>query len=275
MRGRAGETRIARGPASHGLPPRQAPAGAGLNDSMNALIAARAAKLLSIASTPWFLAKLIACRVAAAVGHGDVLSQMVGCRTVVDIGANRGQFALVARHRHPTAYIEAFEPLPAPARVFRKVFAGDPDVRLHEVAIGPRREHVTIHLSGRDDSSSLLPITQAQSTMFAGTAETGVATVEAGPLHEFMDPGRISGPALLKIDVQGFELQTLIGCEPLLDRFSWVYVESSFVELYEGQTYADEVIAWLRERRFRLHGVYNMLYGPAGQAVQADFLFIR
>ena len=46
-------------------------------------------------------------------------------------------------------------------------------------------------------------------------------------------------------------------CEALLDRFAWVTVECSFVELYAGQAFADAVIAWLRERGFRLSGVYT------------------
>jgi hypothetical protein len=54
-----------------------------------------------------------------------------------------------------------------------------------------------------------------------------------------------------------------------------VYVECSFQELYAGQSFADEVIAWLRERRLRLVGVYHMAHDGDGRAVQADFLFGR
>ncbi|MEW6467235.1 MAG: FkbM family methyltransferase [Pseudomonadota bacterium] len=80
-------------------------------------------------------------------------------------------------------------------------------------------------------------------------------------------------PALLKQDVQGFELQALAGCEEVLERFAWVYAECSFQALYAGQSFADEVIAWLRERGLRLEGVYPMAYDERGRAVQADFLF--
>ena len=55
--------------------------------------------------------------------------------------------------------------------------------------------------------------------------------------------------------------------------FAWVYCECSFIEWYAGQALADEVIAWLRERGFKLCGVYNMAYDRDGKAVQADFLF--
>ena len=213
-------------------------------------------------------------RVGAGVEHERVLSGL-DCRTVVDIGANRGQFALVARRGLPQARILSFEPLPAAAATFRAVFAGDDRVTLHEVAIGPAPGNATIHISRRDDSSSLLPITSAQVALFPGTAEVATDIVRVAPLREFIPAAKIEAPALLKVDVQGYELQAVRGCEDLLNRFAYVYAECSFVELYAGQSLADEVIAWLRERGFRLRGVHNVDYDRDGRAIQADFLFAR
>lgn len=72
------------------------------------------------------------------------------------------------------------------------------------------------------------------------------ATLRVLPLADALPAADIAAPALLKLGVQGFELQALLGCEDLLDRFAYVYVEYSFVELYEGQAFADAVIAWPR-----------------------------
>jgi hypothetical protein len=74
----------------------------------------------------------------------------------------------------------------------------------------------------------------------------------------------------------GWRLALIAAGAPLLrERFDWVYAECSFQELYAGQSFADEVIAWLRERGLRLAGVYHMAYDERGRAVQADFLFGR
>jgi FkbM family methyltransferase len=194
---------------------------------------------------------------------------------VLDIGANRGQFALVVRRSFPKARIISFEPLPVPAGTFRKMFEDDPQVTLHEAAVGPVSGNATIHISRRDDSSSLLPITATQVALFPGTAEAATAIVRVAPLREFISAAEIQTPALLKLDVQGFELEVLRGCEDLLGQFAYVYAECSFVELYAGQSLADEVIAWLRERGFPLRGVHNTEYGQDGRAIQADFLFTR
>jgi len=146
---------------------------------------------------------------------------------------------------------------------------------LHEAAIGPASGNATLHISRRDDSSSLLPITATQASLFPGTEEAATAVVRVAPLREFIPAADIQAPALLKLDVQGFELEALRGCEDMLGRFAYVYAECSFVELYGGQALADEVIAWLRERGFKLRGVHNMDHDRDGRAIQADFLFAR
>jgi FkbM family methyltransferase len=234
----------------------------------------RARKLIHILCIPEWRHALLAYRVAAGAEHAVVLKQLGELQSVVDIGANRGQFALAARRCFPSAEIISFEPLSMPAGKYRSVFSDDERVILHEVAIGPSMGDAHIHLSARDDSSSLLPISEAQSNLFPGTEEIGTVVVKVAQLAAFLGDG-VHQPALLKIDVQGFELQALSGCEPRLGYFDWIYVECSFVELYSGQALADEVIAWLQVRGWALSGVYNMLFDRAGKAIQADFLFSK
>ena len=130
-----------------------------------------------------------------------------------------------------------------------------------------------MHVSGKDDASSLLPITPLMSSLFPGTAEAGTAMVGVGRLADFVCADELKPPALLKLDVQGYELEVLKGCDDLLGSFSSVYAECSFVELYRGQVLADDLIAWLRGRDFRLSGVYGVVYDVRGRAVEADLLF--
>ena len=234
----------------------------------------RAEKLFRIAIEPRWLGALLSSRVAASAEHCDALKGLA-CACVVDIGANKGQFALLARRLFPSARIVAFEPLPRPTAVFRRVFAHDARVTLHACAVGERAGTASMHVSARDDSSSLLPITSLQSQIFPGTQESGTETIKVGRLEDFVSADEIKSPALLKLDVQGYELSALKGCENLLQHFAYVYAECSFVELYKGHALADEIIAWLRERGFILSGVYNLAYDRGGKAVQADFLFTR
>lgn len=217
---------------------------------------------------------LVRQHVAAGLEHVSVLRNLGDVRTVVDIGANRGQFALAAHRVWPEATVISFEPLSVPAGVYRSVFALNGRVRLITAAIGPERGHASIHEARRDDSSSLLPITGRQKALFPGTEEVGTCRVRVARLVDEMS-GDFERPAILKLDVQGFELQALQGCEDLLHRFDWVYVECSFIELYAQQALADQVLDWLGARDFVLRGVYNPSYDGRGAAVQGDFLLGR
>ena len=190
--------------------------------------------------------------VGAAIEHERILKSLL-CRTVVDVGANRGQFALVARGCFPDAKIHSFEPLAGPREQFGKVFSGDANVALYPLALGDEVGEQTIHVSARDEAR--------QETISISTLERVIGAKE------------IVHPALLKLDVQGYELSALQGCGELLRRFRYIYVECSFVELYEGQALASEIVAYLLARNFKLNGAYNLHYDPMGIAVQCDLLF--
>jgi FkbM family methyltransferase len=233
-------------------------------------------KAMKLAREPYYR-KALRQGVGAAIEHEPMLRTLApyGIRTVLDVGANIGQFTLVARHVFPNSRVIAFEPLAAECERFASVHAGDSKVKLVRAALGPERATVAMHVAGARDSSSLLPITATQAQLFPGTGETHCESVQVLPLLEAVRDEELAGPLLLKIDVQGFELQVLEACAPVLDRVEFVYVECSFVELYAGQAMAGEVAAWLHQRRFTLIAISSLTHGPSGVGVQADFLYRR
>lgn len=214
-------------------------------------------------------------RAAPSFEHEELLKGIGPLQTVVDVGANVGQFSLLTRMTHPAAAIHAFEPLAAAARVYERVLGAEPGVTLHRCALGSSASEARINVTARSDSSSLLAV-GAQADVFPGTQAVDTETVTVRPLDAVLTAAEIRAPALLKIDVQGFEGEVLKGCAPLLNAFEWIYCEASFVELYSGQPLADEIIGWLSERGFRL---VSITADPSltlnGRAVQADFLFHR
>lgn len=234
------------------------------------LLMLRLKKLRVIFFHPMLRSAFLQHRVMAGVEHKAVLRRPLS--TVVDIGANRGQFALAVRELSD-AQVISFEPLPVVAAIFQEVFADDPAVKLHVAAIGDQSGKKLIHLSAHDDSSSLLEIGAAQSDYYPGTHEVGTLAVEVGTLNQYLTREEIVRPAMLKLDVQGFEMQALAGCESLIGNFDYVYCECSFVELYKGQKLAGEVIRYLGSLGFSLSGIYNPSYDRAGNCIQADLLF--
>lgn len=209
--------------------------------------------------------------VAPSIEHLEALRSR-RLKTVVDIGANRGQFTLLTRLLFPEASIFAFEPLSGPGAVFMRLFADDKAIKLRNVAIGDKAGVAQINVMSRDDSSSLLQPAALQTDIF-GTDQSAVQTIAVQRLADVLDRSCLSGPALMKIDVQGFELEVLRGSSEMLDLFDVILVECSYVELYKGQALASDVVSWLAARGFGLRGVFNQHIGAERGPIQADFVF--
>lgn len=232
----------------------------------------KARKLASLLARPRFAAALARHRVAAATEHLHPI-RLTAAASLLDVGANKGQFSLAFRTLRRDARIEAFEPLGEAADAYAALFAGDPRVRLHRVAVGAEEGTATFHVADRADSSSLLRPGAGQREAFGVGAAREIA-VPVLPLGALVDVAAFPGPILMKIDVQGGELAVLQGFANL-EAVDFIYVELSFVELYEGQPLFDEVAAFLHARGFALAGVFNQVSTPAFGPTQADFLFSR
>jgi FkbM family methyltransferase len=212
--------------------------------------------------------------VGAAVEHEAVAFQHEFA-SVIDVGAHHGQFALFAAERFRQASLYCFEPLPEAGERLATVLADRQGVRIFQVAAASDSAVHELHVSRLDDSSSLLPITDRYTTAWPGTEEAGRIEVQTVRLEDVIETGSIVNPCLLKIDVQGGELDVLRGAEALLASIDEVFLEGSFMEFYDGQPLAAEVISHLHHRGFQLVGVFGLKRDRAGRCLQADFLFER
>lgn len=211
--------------------------------------------------------------VAPAIEHIAALSRY-DFKTVVDVGANRGQFAIMARRLFPAAQIYSFEPQSGPAAIFRELLSGDAGIHLFNTAIGATSGQVKMYVTNRDDSSSLLKPGASQDEIF-GVQTSRVDEVSIRRLSECLPAGRLARPALLKIDVQGAELSVLEGSADMIDGFDAIYVECSYLQLYEDQPLYADIARWADQHGFRLAGVYNQHINREKGPVQADFLFLN
>ena len=198
-----------------------------------------------------------------------------GVVTVLDVGANRGQFVLLSRWRYPDATIHAFEAQPNLGGPLRSVGRGDPRLTIHMTALGRTAGTLTMNISEQDDSSSLLEIGPRQTAEFPHTQRVSQISVSVERLDAILSAEEIDRPCMAKLDVQGFELEVLAGAEGLLPAIDWLLVECSYVELYKGQPLADEIIEWLRHRGFRVQRTGAPWRSADGSALQADLLFAR
>jgi FkbM family methyltransferase len=227
-------------------------------------------RYLSAALRPVFW-PAIARGVMPSIEHTKALSSL-GARTVLDVGANKGQFSLIARYLFPAAEIYAFEPLESARRVYQSVVSGP--IKVHAVALGAETGKAKYFIASRADSSSLFLPGKRQELAY-GVVLSSTTTVNVETLEAVIEPSALVAPVLLKLDVQGGELDVLKGAEKLLPHVDAIYCEVSFVELYERQPLASAIVSFLSDHNFKLRGVFNLSVTKHFGATQADLLFVR
>jgi FkbM family methyltransferase len=234
----------------------------------------KARKLGRLLIVPAYRHVLFAWRVAATVEHdGQPFAESYA--TVIDVGSNRGQFAVFARQRWPNARVLCFEPLPGPREVLSRIADELGNVKVFPYALGDEGGERRMHVAQSDDSSSFLAATARQLDAFPETREVEEQVVEVRRLEELISAESASHPILMKIDVQGAELDVLHGASALLGAVRDILVECSLVELYAGQPLLDDTILFAREHGFRLIGLSVPSRASDGTPLQCDVLFSR
>lgn len=211
-------------------------------------------------------------------GHVDSLELLeilreMRLRTIYDVGANTGTWTLLAKSLFPLAELHAFEPLPAHWPDFERLTASVTGVRLHKIALGGKKEVAEMHIATKSDASSLLELAPEAKTLF-GLSTAGSTDVEVERLDDYVQRAGLPPPDLIKLDIQGMELEALRGAPNTLAHSRAALAEVSFTELYRGQCLFHELVHFLAERKFYLRALgRNTQLGQ--KLVQADALFLR
>jgi len=199
-------------------------------------------------------------------------------QTILDVGANIGVFSVAASEFFPGARIEAFEPIPDCREKFLRNVArtSGTQPRLWSVALGRNRSRATFHVNEHTPSSSILRMLPEHEVEFPDARRTRPIDVEIETLDDLMSAIGPSRPCLLKIDVQGYELEVLSGGPRFLAFVDDVIVECSVRPLYDGAPSAEEVISILSKHGFCLSDVAGELReGTSRRAMQFDLQFSR
>jgi FkbM family methyltransferase len=212
-----------------------------------------------------YLRNVRASAVRDAKGEQWRILRQFNFGTVLDIGANEGQFARVVRRQLPDALVYSFEPLPDVYAKLSRSFEGDSKVFPVNVGLSDAAGTRAMYRSEFSPSSSLLPMADLHREEFPATAKSTAIPVSLVQLDEWAVQNclRVQGGLLIKIDVQGHELGVINGGVQTLQRAKMLIVEVSFYELYEGQPLFDEIYD-------RLTGLGFCYRGQIGQHLSED-----
>jgi FkbM family methyltransferase len=198
-----------------------------------------------------------------------------GIKTVLDIGANTGQFTGAVRAVLPEATIYAFEPLPECCRELKSRFADAPTVCVFGVALGEEDGEVTFHRNVYSQSSSVLELADLHRQMSPWASKTEPVPVPMRRLDSLLPDLDLIPPVIIKIDVQGYEDRVLRGGAQVIREARYVLVETAFEPLYEAQATFAAVYDMMIGYGFRFAGNLNQIENPAdGRPLFADALFV-
>jgi FkbM family methyltransferase len=198
--------------------------------------------------------------------------------TVLDIGANSGQFARELRQDIGyTGQIISFEPLGEAFKLLKQHATGDPRWEIFNFAIGDVEEKREINVAGNSLSSSLLDILPSHLDAAPESKYIGKEVIDVRRLDSMFE--RICRNAkniYMKIDTQGFESKVLRGAAMSLPRIDTVQMEMSLVPLYGTELLFDEMCILMREKGYTLIAIENgFSVSDTAQLLQIDGIFRR
>ena len=209
-----------------------------------------------------------------------LISKLLTSRKInlmLDVGANAGQTALKFIKLGFSGRILSFEPVPVAFKELKKRSDRYHNWTAFESAVGEKNGEIEIHVAGNIESSSVLPMLDTHKKAAPGSQGTEIQKAKIQTLNS-LHPTLIKAEdkIFLKIDVQGFEPQVLLGADHILPFVDVLQIELSLIRLYEGAPLYEEVIKILEGKGFKLFSLFPGFSDPkSGQLYQMDGLFVR
>lgn len=193
---------------------------------------------------------------------------------IFDVGANVGDTLATYGKLYPNAAITGFEPTPQLMPQLQARFKDKPNVGFVGQAVSNTIATVPMYNSKLPVMNSLLEPVSLNRWGF--NAENPTIDVNTITLDAYTEQQGIKGIDILKLDIQGSELNALKGAEGLLraSAISLIYTEALVIPFYKGQPLAHDLTAYLAQFDYSLFNIYTIKESPLGQARWFDAIYL-
>ncbi len=190
--------------------------------------------------------------------HVSWLLRELRVDVVLDVGANRGQYADRLRRSGYTGRIVSYEPVADLAAELRRRAAGDDRWQVHDHALGEEDGEAEINVVP-GTMSSLLPASEFGKEWSDNLRKSHSDTIRVRRLQDVLDQATdgITDPRVfLKLDTQGFDLQAFRGGGDRVAELLGLQSEVSCVPIYDGMPRMAEQITTYERAGFETTGMF-------------------
>lgn len=193
---------------------------------------------------------------------------------IFDVGANIGFVTFQFRKRFKTSKIFCFEPNPDVFLKLNNAYASDNEITKENIGIGYEAGTLNFYKNNNSGTSSFLkPNEFHNKNMARRYTEMNIPITS---IAEYTSQHAIDKIDILKLDIEGFEIEALKGAESLLvlSKIKVIYLEVSFSEMYEGQPLIGDIIEYMSKYNYTLFGFYGINETVYRQTLLTNLLFI-
>ena len=198
-------------------------------------------------------------------------------RTVIDIGANVGEFTAIFAELFPDARVYAFEPLPDCYEELKKVakqYQGR--VKAFNIALGTQVGSFEFNRSSWAPASSFRKMSKLHKNSYPHSAESETVTVDIKTLDKVFENIDLKKNTLIKMDVQGFEDEVIKGGLEVIKKAKVLVIECSLQTTYEAEPMFDGIYKLLHPMGFEYRGSLKQSIRKDDQSfLQTDCVFIK
>jgi FkbM family methyltransferase len=197
---------------------------------------------------------------------------------VIDVGANRGQYALALRRAGYAGRIVSFEPVPATFAELEAAAAGDPRWTARQCALGAADGSTTMNVV-HGTMSSVLPATAFGARRYPRLRAPQPLEVPVRRLDGLLDEllaGLDAPRPFLKLDTQGYDLEAFAGLGERAGELVGLQSEVSVMPIYEGMPAMAEAIAVFEAAGFALTALHPVSREDAtARVIEFDCVMVR
>ena len=192
-------------------------------------------------------------------------------KTIIDVGANRGDYSKASNFYFPHAIIYAFEPILNKLNKLNSI----PNVKVFSLGLWDANDKAMFNIPKEYDlGSSFLEIGD-ESFIHKEPGKISYKKIEIKRKRFDSLDIKIEKPCLLKIDTEGSELNVLKGFGNKLKDVDIIQLEVNFQENFKNQPKLSDLIKYLEDFGFKAFIQKSVRYDKDNKINHCDLIFIR